>query len=113
MMWTGASGQSLVNMNQMLKDGAADVSDKYVEKADYLRLGHFGVDYCFDLERLGLKTLKELRISASAANLLTFTAYKGWNPDVNSFGVSVLSGGIDYGSFPQVRTVMLGLSVNF
>ena len=113
MMWTGASGQSLVNMNQMLKDGAAEVSDKYVEKADYLRLGHFGVDYCFDLERLGLKTLKELRISASAANLLTLTAYKGWNPDVNSFGVSVLSGGIDYGSFPQVRTVMLGLSVNF
>ncbi len=113
MLWTGASGHSLVNMNQMLKDGAAEVSDKYVEKADYLRLGHVGIDYAFDLERLGIKVLKELKISASAANLLTITGYKGWNPDVNSFGVSVLSGGIDYGSFPQIRTVMLGLTVKF
>jgi hypothetical protein len=72
-----------------------------------------GIDYAFDLQRLGLKTLKQLKLSASAANLLTLTGYSGWNPDVNSFGVSVLSGGIDYGSFPQVRTVMLGVSVNF
>ena len=113
MLGTGASGHSLVNMNQMLKDGAAEVSDKYVEKADYLRLGHVGIDYAFDLERLGIKVLKELKISASAANLLTITGYSGWNPDVNSFGVSVLSGGIDYGSFPQIRTVMLGLTVKF
>ena len=113
MLWTGASGHNIVNMNRMLQDGVEQLTDKYVEKGDYLRLTNFGVDYAFDLERLKIKVLKELKISASVSNLLTVTGYSGWNPDVNSFGVSVLSGGIDYGSFPAIRTVMLGLTVKF
>ena len=113
MLWTGASGHSIVNMNRMLQDGIDQVNDHYVEKGDYLRLSHLGIDYSFDLERLKLKVFKEMKVSASAANLFTVTGYKGWNPDVNSFGVSVLSGGIDYGSFPSIRTFMLGVSVSF
>ena len=90
------------------------VTDNYVEKADYLRLSNLSVDYTLDVRRLGInKVFKELKLGASAANLLTLTTYKGWNPDVNSFGVSVLSGGIDYGSFPVIRTVMLGISASF
>ena len=113
MLWDGAAGYSLINMNKMLEEGAEEVSQNYVEKADFLRLARLSVEYKLDTKKLGIRFFKELNFSLSAANLLTLSGYSGWNPDVNSFGLTVLSGGIDYGSYPQVRTVMLGISAKF
>ncbi len=112
-MFDGAAGFDLINMNHMLEDGAQEVSAQYVEKADYLRLSHVSVNYALDPARLGMDFLKELNVGLSARNLFTLSGYSGWNPDVNSFGISVLSGGADYGSYPQVRTFMLGISAKF
>ena len=111
MLWDGAAGYDLINMNRMLKDGATEVSADYVEKADFLRLARFSVGYDFKLPQKSF--IKQLSLNLSAANLLTLSGYSGWNPDVNSFGLTVLSGGIDYGSYPQVRTVVLGVSAKF
>ena len=111
MLWDGAAGYDLINMNRMLKDGATEVSTDYVEKADFLRLARLSVGYDFNLPQKSF--IKQLGINLSAANLLTISGYSGWNPDVNSFGLTVLSGGIDYGSYPQVRTVVLGISAKF
>lgn len=113
MRWDGAAGHNIVDMNSMLSDGVTEVSESYVHKGDYLRLAHLGVDYALDIKRLNIPFFKEIKVGVSAANLLAFTAYKGWNPDVNSFGVSVLSSGIDYGSFPVVRTILAGVTVKF
>lgn len=113
MLWTGAAGYNIVNMNKLLKDGRPEVSDAYVEKGDYLRLANLGLSYSIDPKLIGLKSLQELKVNASAGNLLTLTGYSGWNPDVNSFGVSALSGGIDYGSFPVLRTFVIGISAKF
>lgn len=113
MLWDYAAGFSLVNMNKMLADGATDVSANYVDKADFIRLARLGAEYRIDPKQLKIKGVKELSVCASAANLLTLTSYSGGNPDVNSFGVSVLSGGVDYGSYPVVRTFMLGVNVKF
>lgn len=104
MLWDWATGFNLINMNRMLQEGATDVSSSYVEKADFLRLSHLSVSYAIT---------PRVSVKLSGGNLLTISGYRGWNPDVNSFGVSVLSGGVDYGSYPQVRTVMLGVSANF
>ena len=111
MLWDGAAGYDLINMNRMLKDGATEVSTDYVEKADFLRLARLSVGYDFKLPQKSF--IKQLGINLSGANLLTISGYSGWNPDVNSFGLTVLSGGIDYGSYPQVRTVVLGISAKF
>lgn len=111
MLWDGAAGYDLINMNRMLKDGATEVSADYVEKADFLRLARLSVGYDFKLPQKSF--IKQLSLNLSAANLLTLSGYSGWNPDVNSFGLTVLSGGIDYGSYPQVRTVVLGVSAKF
>lgn len=111
MLWDGAAGYDLINMNRMLKDGATEVSADYVEKADFLRLARLSVGYDFKLPQKSF--IKQLSLNLSAANILTLSGYSGWNPDVNSFGLTVLSGGIDYGSYPQVRTVVLGVSAKF
>lgn len=104
MLWDYATGYNIINMNKMLVDGATDVSDKYVEKADFVRLARMSAEY-----RINSKC----SICASMANLLTLSSYGGGNPDVNSFGVSVLSSGVDYGSYPLVRTFILGVNVKF
>ena len=111
MLWDGAAGYDLINMNRMLKDGATEVSADYVEKADFLRLARLSVGYDFKLPQKSF--IKQLSLNLSAANLLTLSGYSGWNPDVNSFGLTVLSGGIDYGSYPQVRSIVLGVSAKF
>ena len=46
-------------------------------------------------------------------NLFTLTGYSGWNPDVNVYGTSPMSAGIDYGSWPQGRAITLGVGLDF
>ena len=113
MLWDYAAGFSIVNMNKLLVDGATDVSANYVEKADFLRLARLCAEYKLDPNLLRIKGVKECSICASAANLLTLSSYGGNNSDVNSFGISVLSGGVDYGSYPLVHTFILGVNVKF
>ena len=106
----GAAGHQLLNMNRMLEDAESTVSARYVEKADYLRLERLSL--CWDLP-LRVKWVKAAKVSLDAYNLFTLTEYSGGNPDVNSFGISNLSTGFDYGSCPLARTVMAGIQVNF
>ena len=43
----------------------------------------------------------------------TITDYSGFDPEVNAFASSNGILGIDYGTYPQVRTIVLGLKANF
>lgn len=106
----GAAGFSIFNLNKLIEDGATVITDKYVEKGDYLRLSRATLSYDLPLKR---SWVKGLRFSASGYNLLTLSNYSGWNPDVNSYGISNLSCGLDYGSSPMVRTFLLGVSMKF
>jgi len=112
----GAAGHQVANINSMVADGAVDsfgevvLSSKYVEDADYLRISHIGLKYRIPVR---LKWLKDLNVSLAARNLAMFTSYSGWNPDVNSYGVNSLSNGFDYGSYPMVRSFILGLTAKF
>lgn len=115
-MLDGAGGHNVVNANSLVKNGAVDtkgmicLSSKYVERADYLRLSQVGVRYDIPLKS---KTLKELAVRLSCHNLAVLTSYSGWNPDVNCFGASPLTGGLDYGSYPMSRMFVLGVNLKF
>lgn len=104
-----AVGQSLLNMNRMLDDGASDVSDKYVEAADFFRLSR--VSLCYDIP-VRKPWLKKLTVSLAGNNLLIASPYSGYNPDVNSF-FSPYSRGADYGTAPLARAVVAGVSLTF
>ena len=60
-----------------------------------------------------LKKIKvqSLRIYFAVNNLVTYTRYLGFDPDVGSGGV--LSAGVDYGIYPQARTFMGGIQLKF
>jgi hypothetical protein len=59
-------------------------------------------------EKIGAR---KLRIYVAANNLATFTKYKGYDPDFSTF--NPLVSGIDYGYYPQAKTFMAGLNLNF
>lgn len=110
--FSAAAGHKLLNMNRMLADGETTVSDRYAEKADYIRLDRLTLEWAIPkLDRI--KWVDSAKLSLSVCNPIVITKYSGWNPDVNSFGVSNLSTGFDYGSYPLIKTVLLGINVNF
>lgn len=115
MLIDGAAGHSIANVNSLVKDGFFDADGKmaltenYIEKGDFLRLSQIGVRY--DIPCSKIKWIKGMNVRLSMSNIYTFTSYSGWNPDVNSFGVSTLANGYDYGSFPSARSVILGFSI--
>ena len=109
-MLDGAAGHCVANLNKVIAEGRTKLSDRYVEKADFLRLSRLSLEYRVPVSWYRIKALK---VQLSATNLFTITGYKGWNPDVNCFGSTVLSNGVDYGSYPAVRTIALGVSATF
>ena len=49
----------------------------------------------------------------SATNLLTWTKYKGMDPEVNQYGNSGAVQGVDYGTYPHCRSYVFGLNLEF
>ena len=110
MLLDGAAGQYVGNLNALVLDRKKDLSESYVEKADYLRLSHLA--FAWDVP-LKSKVVRSLKLSLAAQNLLTLSNYDGWNPDVNCFGRNVFSQGLDYGSYPVTRNFTFGINLNF
>lgn len=112
----GAAGHSIANLQNIVKDGLKDtagnfsVCDKNIEKADFLRIGRIGLAYKVPTKA---KWLSDLTLRLSADNVAYLTGYSGYCPDVNCFGNGAISNGIDYGSYPICRTIMLGVSAKF
>lgn len=85
-----------------------NTSDWYLENGSYTRVKNVTLGYTFPgtiTQRIGLNSL---RLYVTANNLLTFTKYSGFDPEVgmNNYG-------IDIAGYPQARSVLVGLNVNF
>jgi hypothetical protein len=86
--------------------------DRFVEDGSYLRLKTLTISY--DLSSVVKKTWKgSLKIYLTTENLLTWTSYSGYDPEVNYFGKSYLTSGYDWGSYPSTRNYYLGLKLTF
>jgi hypothetical protein len=61
--------------------------------------------------------LSKLRLYVSAQNILTFTDYEGYDPEVNYRSDGATDGnrnlGLDYGSYPNAKSYTVGLNVGF
>lgn len=89
------------------------ISTRQVEDASYLRLKNVRLAYSFGHHLLSKWNIKSLQLFASAQNLMTWTNYSGYDPEVNRFGQDNLSQGFDYGSYPSAKTFLLGLNITF
>jgi TonB-dependent starch-binding outer membrane protein SusC len=97
-------------------NGNARTSNRFIEDGSYLRLKNISLGYSLStetLQNLTNNTLTKFRVYVAAQNLLTFTNYTGYDPEVGSRFNASLTQGIDYGQFPQARTIMVGVQVGF
>lgn len=82
----------------------------YLEDGSYLKLRTVSMGYTI---KKPFSTINSIRVNLVANNLLTFTKYRGYDPEVNSFGSTPSLRGIDSGAYPQQRSFTLGVNVIF
>ena len=110
--WTGEGTSNyyprvtFVDDNQNMKT----VSDFFIHDGSYVRLRNITLGYTLPKSVVDYLKIKNLRFYVTAENLLTFTGYKGYDPEI---GGGVFSNGIDHGIYPQARTVLGGVNITF
>lgn len=86
-------------------------SSRFMESGDYFRLRNIRLDYNFNIGTT--RVIKNLNVYLSGQNLLTFTNYSGFDPEVNTFSGNDRRQGVDLGAYPTAKTYTLGFSVTF
>ena len=85
-------------------------SDRYIENGSYLRLRNITLGFTLP-EKMIEKVAKHLRIYLRAENIWTLTGYSGIDPDVSHFGDSPVAQGVDLGSYPKAKSIIVGLNL--
>jgi TonB-dependent starch-binding outer membrane protein SusC len=90
-------------------------STKYLEKGDFLRMGNLTFGYTLRGGALEKAKIKSARFYVNGQNLLLFTDYTGFDPevDINKSINGVPSAGIDYLSYPKSKTYTFGVNLTF
>ena len=85
--------------------GNARFSDRWIEDGSYARLKNLTLSYDLNLK---IPVIQNSKIYVSGENLLTFTRYKGLDPEFAA-GESPLYMGVDPCVVPQSRTISAGI----
>ena len=89
-------------------------SSFYVEDGSYLRLKNISIGYNFSDAFLKKMKITNARFYLSGQNLLTFTKYKGYDPEVGRGSLTDLfSVGVDIAAYPQSKLISAGINLTF
>jgi TonB-linked SusC/RagA family outer membrane protein len=87
-------------------------SSRFLSDGSYLKLRSLTFGYTLPQSITGKAKLGNVRIYLQGQNLMTFTKYIGWDPEVSSdFVVDNVVSGVDFYSAPQPRSITLGLNI--
>ena len=105
--WDGEGSTNKIPRVSFTDNGSSNISSIYVEDASYLRLKSLEIGYSLQSlmgDRVAA-SVNEIRLFASAQNLFTITDYSGLDPEVTDIK--------DFGTYPQYRTLMIGINTSF
>jgi len=85
-------------------------STRFLENGSYLRIKTIQLGYSFNSKTLERAFINKFRLYISGQNLFTFTEYSGLDPEV---GGSILSRGIDRNLYPQYKSIIFGVQLQF
>jgi hypothetical protein len=92
------------NPNQV---GTNNFTSNLLEDGSYLRLRTITLSYGAPAWLFGA------RLYLTGTNLVTWTDYSGFDPDVSGQSVGNTNRGIDIGAYPLARTIIAGLNINY
>ncbi len=81
------------------------LDSRYIEDASYLRLKNITLSYVLPTVRIDKSTSTKFKIFVAGQNLLTFTKYTGYDPEVSS--------GIDSAAYPTAKTFTFGVNISY
>src|SRR5690606_31691115 len=86
----------------------SNASDFYLEDGSYFRIKTLQLGYTIPRAVISKAGLQKVRLYVSSNNLITFTKYTGFDPEIGG-GSDVW--GIDAGIYPQARTFSFGVNI--
>jgi TonB-dependent starch-binding outer membrane protein SusC len=87
-------------------------NSRYLSDGSYLKLRSLTFSYNFPQSVLSKLKFSNLRVYVQGQNLLTFTKYIGWDPEVSTdFAVSNIRSGLDFYSAPQPKSITFGINI--
>jgi TonB-dependent starch-binding outer membrane protein SusC len=87
------------------------IQSRWVEDGSYLKLKNVSLSYNVPDNLVSKARISSMKAYISAQNLITWTHYTAYDPDVDAKGG--LQPGIDWGAYPQSRTFILGINLEF
>lgn len=93
------------------------VSNRFVYDGSYIRLKNLSLGYSLPTSWLENANIQQLRLYISAQNILTITDYPGVDPEINYRASGATNSnrnlGLDYGTYPNVKSVTFGANIRF
>jgi TonB-linked SusC/RagA family outer membrane protein len=88
------------------------ISDRFIEDGSYMRVKNIQLSYNLPVSTLNLNWLRRAQLYVSGQNLITFTKYSWYDPEINSYGgANSFQQGIDHYSYPTAKTVTAGIRI--
>jgi len=102
------------DITNMPRIGDSYKSSRFIEDGSFLRIKNVTLGYNFDKNWLSKLHIRSAKLYTTIQNLYTFTQYTGMDPEVNYYGGSSnIILGTDFFTYPQARTILIGLNLAF
>ncbi len=112
--WTPTNtSTNMVRMDETNLNDNYRPSDRYIENGSFIRLKNIQLAYNLPESLLKIVKISGLKLYLRSQNLLTFTKYSGFDPEVGNGDQGARDVGIDRATYPQARSYMVGAVINF
>ena len=88
-------------------------SDRFVEDGSFVRIKNISVAYNLPSSFVSKLGVTGIKVYSNLQNIITFTKYSGYDPEVGSLNQDALLSGIDNGRYPTPRFTTFGVNVKF
>jgi TonB-linked SusC/RagA family outer membrane protein len=93
-------------------NGDQSRNSRYLSDGSYVKLRSFMISYELPKKIISKAGLDRMKVYIQAQNLLTFTKYNGWDPEVSTdFLNDNITSGCDFYSAPQPRSIVFGINI--
>ncbi len=90
--------------------GNGRFSNRFIEDGSFVRIKTITLAYNLPLTGVFKKAFSNARIMATAQNLVTFSNYKGYSPEVGNYANPNMYG-VDYGNLPPLKSIIFGIQL--
>ena len=87
-------------------------SSRWIEDGSYLKIKNITLSYNITHPAFRKANIARIQPYITLDNMITFTNYSGYDPEMSQY-TSATSMGVDWGTYPCVRSVVFGVNIDF